>query len=170
MALKAERVGKSLFTRSRRTATPPLNSSVRQLMDDSWISQLIGRTVDSVERWEGCPCVIKLSGGYRIQIESLWRLLSSGKLVLTSHDEGQFFGRKKPVLAISELSAKLLGHRVDAVQVAEGTADLTFHISGQVLQVVADSSGYEAWQVEAPTGTVAVGQGGGNVAVWDWSA
>jgi hypothetical protein len=29
MALEAEREGKSLFTHSRRTAAPPLNSSVR---------------------------------------------------------------------------------------------------------------------------------------------
>ena len=135
-------------------------------MEGSWTSQLIGRTVDAVEQWEGCPCVIKLSGGYRVQIESLWRLLSSGTLALASRDEGQLFDRKEPVHSVSELSNKLLGHTLTAVQIAHGTADLTLHFRGQTLQAVSDSSGYEAWQVEGPTGIVAVGQGGGNVAVW----
>jgi hypothetical protein len=135
-------------------------------MKDSWSSQLIGRTVDTVEQWEGCPCVIRLSGGYRVQIESLWRLLFSGALVLTSQDDGQHFGRTAPVSAIPELRSKLLGHTIISVQVAEITADLTLDFGGPILQVVADSSGYETWQVEGPAGTVAVGQGGGNVAVW----
>jgi hypothetical protein len=134
-------------------------------MEDSWTSQLIGRTVSAIEQWEGGACVIALAGGYRVKIESLWRLLSSGTLTLTSQDEGQLFGRNEPVHVIPELSSKLLGQALTAVQVAQGTADLTLQFGGQSLQVVSDSSGYEAWQVEGPTGTVAVGQGGGNVAV-----
>ncbi|MFQ1625171.1 DUF6188 family protein [Lysobacter zhanggongensis] len=135
-------------------------------MEDSWTSQLIGQTIVSVERWEGCPCVIKLSGGYRVQIESLWRLLSSGKLVLTSRDDEQLFGRSTPVQAISELSSKLVGQTLNALEVTQGTADLTLHFRQEVLQIVSDSSGYEAWQVEGPSSIVAVGQGGGSVAVW----
>lgn len=136
-------------------------------MEDSWTLQLIGRTVEAVERLEGCSCVVSFTGGYRVQIESLWRLLSSGALALTSRDEGQLFGRDQPVRAISELSSKLLGQTLTALQVAQGTADLTLCFGEQALQVVSDSSGYEAWQVEGPAGTVAVGQGGGNVAVWN---
>jgi hypothetical protein len=135
-------------------------------MEDSWTSQLIGRTVDAIEQWEACPCVVTLAGGYRVQIESLWRLLSSGTLVLTSRDEGQVFGRNEPVHVIPELSSKLLRRALTAVQIAPGTADLTLKFGGHSLQAVADSSGYEAWQIEGPAGTVAVGQGGGNVAVW----
>jgi hypothetical protein len=135
-------------------------------MEDSWTSQLIGRSIASVEQWEGCPCVLQFAGGYRLQVESLWRLLSSGNLVLTSRDEGQFFGRNEPVCALTELSSKLLGQVLNALQVTQGTADLTLHFGQHVLQVVSDSSGYEAWQVEGPAGTVAVGQGGGNVVVW----
>lgn len=136
-------------------------------MKDSWTSQLIGRKVDAVEQWEGCPCIIALAGGYRVNIESLWRLLSSGALALTSRDEGQLFGRNEPVRAIPELCSRLLGQTLTAVHVAQETADLTLHFGEQALQVLSDSSGYEAWQVEGPGGTVAVGQGGGNVAVWD---
>src|SRR5690606_10177405 len=120
------------------------NSSVRQLMEDSWTSQLIGRTVDGVEQSEDCPCVVTLAGGYRVQIEALWRLLSSGSLLLTSRDEGQLFGRNEAVHGIPELSSKLLGRTLTAVQVARGTADLTLQFGGYSLQAVAASSGYEA--------------------------
>jgi hypothetical protein len=139
-------------------------------MDASWTSQLVGRIVDAVERREGGACVVALAGGYCVQIESLWRLLSSGTLALTSQDEGQLFGRNEPVQAIQELSSKLQGHTLTAIQVAPGTADLTLQFGGYSLQAVADSSGYEAWQVNGPGGIVAVGQGGGNVAVWGGAA
>ena len=108
-----------------------------------------------------------MSTGFRLRIESLWRLLSSGALVLTSRDDGQMFGHDAPVRAISELSSKLSGRAVMAVDVAQGTADLALHVDGYTLQAIADSSGYEAWQVEGPTSTLAVGQGGGNVVAWD---
>ena len=135
-------------------------------MEHSWTAQLLGRSVESVERWEALPCVVNLSGGYRIQIEALWRLLEGNTLVLTSQDNGQLFGRKHPVDAISDLSQRLIGRSVESVGVTAGTADLTVGFGRNLLQVVSNSSGYEAWQVEGPEGTVAVGQGGGNVAVW----
>ena len=95
-------------------------------------------------------------------------LLGAAGLVIhfTSGDEGQLFGRSEPMHAIPELSSKLLGHTLTAVHVAPGTADLTLQFGNDSLQAVADSSGYEAWQVNGPEGIVAVGQGGGNVAVF----
>ena len=134
---------------------------------DSWTSVLVGGCVDAVEQWEDRSCVVTLSNGYRLRIESLWRLLSSGTLVLTSRDDGQRFGLEEPVQATSQLSIKLRGRAVTAVQVTQGTADLALHFDGYTLQALADSSGYEAWEVESPEGTLAVGQGGGNVVVWD---
>jgi hypothetical protein len=136
-------------------------------MRDDWTSQLIGQTVEAVEQWEGCPCVITLTGGYRINVESLWRLLSSGVLELTSEDEGQLFGRDTAVHAMDVLSDKLPGCSLAAVDVAEGTADLSLHFGKLSFQVISNSSGYEAWQIEGPAGIIAVGQGGGAVAVWD---
>ncbi len=32
-------------------------------MDSTWTTQLSGRSVEAVERWEALPCVIKLSRG-----------------------------------------------------------------------------------------------------------
>ena len=156
----------TIHSRGCRFAAP-LNSGVRQLVEDSWTLQLVGRTVDGVERWEGCPCVITLAGGFRVQIESLWRLLSEGNVLLTSGDDGQHFGQRKPIEATVELSKKLVGHSIDAFHVDPGTADLALSFGARTLQIITDSSGYEAWQVEGPGGTLAIGQGGGNVAVWD---
>ena len=87
-------------------------------------------------------------------------------MTLTSRDDGQRFGRNEPVRAIQELSSKLLGHTLTAIQVAPGTADLTLEFGGHSLQAITDSSGYEAWQVNGPAGIVAVGHGGGTVAAW----
>ena len=136
-------------------------------MDISWMSQLIGKKVMTVERWEGCPCVIRLQDGWIVQIESLWRLLTSGTLVLTSRDEGQLFGRTSPVEALSDLSTKLQGREVSSVTVASGTADLSLVLGQHTLQAISESSGYECWQVEGPGGKLAVGLGGGDVALWD---
>lgn len=136
-------------------------------MDTSWTVQLTNQTVEAVEQGEPLPCVIRLSGGYRVQIQSLWRLLSDQVLVLTSLDDGQVFGHSSPVRAVPELAAHLLGRRVSAVQVGRGTGDLTCVFGSAELQIISDSSGYEAWQVEGPEGPIAVGQGGGQVTVWD---
>ncbi|BCT93630.1 hypothetical protein LYSHEL_26550 [Lysobacter helvus] len=134
---------------------------------ESWASVLVGGRVDAVEQWEDRSWVVTLSNGYRVRIESLWRLLSSGTLVLTNRDDGQHFGRTAPVNAACELASKLRGCTLTDVQVTAGTADLALRFDGYTLQAIAESSGYEAWQVESPTGTLAVGQGGGNVVVWD---
>jgi hypothetical protein len=135
-------------------------------MGSSWTTQLLGRSVEAIERWGALPCVVKLSGGYRIQIECIWCLLSNGDLVLTSTDNGQYFGHKNPIDAISELSKHLVGRPLGTVDVVPGTADLILGFSQYILQAISNSSGYEAWQVEGPQNIVAVGQGGGNVAVW----
>jgi len=135
-------------------------------MEHSWTLPILNRSVESVERLEALPCVVKLSGGYRIQIEGLWRLLSGGALALTSEDDGQRFGVQQPVDAIDELSSALVGRTVDSIGVIPGTADLTLGFGPNVLQAISNSAGYEAWQIEGPEGTVAVGQGGGNVVVW----
>ena len=134
---------------------------------ESWASVLIGGRVDADEQWEDLSCVITLSNGYRVRIESLWRLLSCDTLVLTNRDDGQRFGRNEPVQATLELSTKLSGRTLTDVQVTKGTADLAIRFDDYMLQAVAESSGYEAWQVESPKGTLAVAQGGGNVVVWD---
>ena len=102
-------------------------------MEHSWTDQLLGRTVEAVERWEALPCVVKLSGGYRLQIEGLWRLLADGSLARTCEDDGQSFGHKSPVDAISDLSVGLIGCALHSVEVVPGTADLILSFGHHVL-------------------------------------
>ena len=135
-------------------------------MEDLDLSKLIGRTVETVEAWPGCPCVLKLSDGYVIRVECLWRLLNDNRLVLTSEDDGQLFGRQVPVHAIAELSDAITSTRVTHVALVASTGDLLFQFGGAELQILSDSSGYEAWQLEGPGGLLAVAQGGGDVAIW----
>ncbi|WP_425477624.1 DUF6188 family protein [Alkalisalibacterium limincola] len=133
----------------------------------AWEQLLIGRKVTLVESWEGCPCVLHLTDGYRLQIESLWRLRRDGIVVLTSHDDGHSFAAPASGNAIEKLCAALVGLELQHVSAHSGTSDLTLEMGRAALQVVSDSSGYEAWQAEGPDGTLAVGQGGGNVVVWN---
>ena len=104
-------------------------------MEHSWTDQLLGRTVEAVERWEALPCVVKLSGGYRLQIEGLWRLLADGSLARTGEDDGQSFGHKSPVDAISDLSVGLIGCALHSVEVVPGTADLILSFGHHVLHM-----------------------------------
>lgn len=136
-------------------------------MDMAWIAQITDREVQSVEQYDALPCVLRLSGGFHIQIHALWRLLRGGRLAITREDDGQRFGRPSPVDSIAELRAAIVGKRVEALHVAEGTADLTISLGEVALQGIADSAGYEAWLIEGPQGPLAVGTGGGVVQVFD---
>lgn len=69
--------------------------------------------------------------------------------------------------SIAELTAAIVGKRVEAVYVTEGTADLTISMGDVALQGIADSAGYEAWLAEGPQGPLAVGTGGGVVQMFD---
>jgi hypothetical protein len=132
-------------------------------MDSAWSAQLFGRTVEAIEQPDHRGCVVVLSDGYAVQIECLWRLLTEHGVALTSRDDGELFGRHAPVRAIPELLSALRGLAITSVQVAHRTGDLTIGFEGVSLQVIAESSGYEAWQVHGPLGTLAIGQGGGRV-------
>jgi len=132
-------------------------------MDGAWSAQLVGRTVQAIEQPDGLGCLVVLSGGYVVQIDCLWRLLSEHGVALTSRDDGELFGRSSPVRAVPELLAAIRGLEITSMQVAPRTADLTIGFDGAFLQVIAELSGYEAWQVHGPLGTLAIGQGGGRV-------
>ncbi|HEU4951762.1 MAG TPA: hypothetical protein VFT46_07405, partial [Holophagaceae bacterium] len=106
---------------------------------------------------------LQFVGGYTLRSQSLWRLIKSNQLNLTSLDDGQRFGLGHPIDALVSLSDQLSGMAVRAITVMEGTADLTLDFGENKLQIISDSSGYEAWQILGPDGLVAVGQGGGHI-------
>src|SRR5262249_11473276 len=102
-------------------------------------------------------------GSVVLAVDCLWRLVGPGRLLLTSLDHRQQFGRPAPVDAYAEALALLRGHRVTAARLREETDDLILEFEGGLrLEVLADSAGYEPWNLTAP-GVWLVARGGGGV-------
>ena len=121
-------------------------------------------------------------GEVRVNVGCLWRLLEEGSICTTSQDDGHKFGRLAAVDAALEVNQRLAastssrqagstssplgGVAVTSVVLRDGTLDLAFHFAtGHVLQLIPESSGYEAWSVDSPTGQF-VAAGGGNLATY----
>jgi hypothetical protein len=100
--------------------------------------------------------------GITLGVDCLWRIIVDGKVALTSRDHGQRFGLSAPVDANGAATSMLQGGQVVKVQLEESSADLTLEFgSGQRLEIVTDSSGYEPWNLHGPgVHVVALGGGG----------
>ena len=123
------------------------------------ISILVGKRLDWVEKddfsWE-----FSFSDCLNLRVECLWRLLVSGKLVITSEDHGQQFGLPAPVDCLSELRRRVEGVPITSAKVRVGTVDITLHFGDiATLEVVGTSAGYEAWVLSGPD-VLIVGQPG----------
>jgi hypothetical protein len=97
-----------------------------------------------------------------LAVDCLWRLIERGRLRRTSGDHGQQYGLPAPLDANVEAETLLCGKRVTASRFREGTSDLILDFEGDVqLEIIADSSGYEPWNLTAPgVHLVALGGGG----------
>lgn len=99
--------------------------------------------------------------------ECLWRLIENNRIRLTSADEGQLFGLSTPIDVAAEIRSRLIGASVTGVDLKTGTLDLCILFStGHVLELIPDSSGYEAWSASRP-GRNYVAVGGGELVVFD---
>jgi hypothetical protein len=91
------------------------------------------------------------------------------RIALTSSDDGQQFGLPAPVDAERDARLLLLGKHVVSGTIAKFTGDLSLVFAdGTTLQLVQDSSGYEAWQAIENTGGgrfTIIALGGGKIAV-----
>jgi hypothetical protein len=109
--------------------------------------------------------VFSFSDGVSLVVACLWRLIEHKRIRVTSHDDGQQFGLPTPVDAARWLHESLANRQVVAVELCAGTLDLrlTFD-NGNTVEIIPDSSGYEAWTLQrADQQFVAVG--GGDLAV-----
>ena len=129
------------------------------------IHRLLGLTCDDVRHdLEVDQWCFAFQERVSLQVTSTWRIVAKGEIVLARDDNGQKFGRSAPILAAIEARPFLIGSRVSKFSVAPDTADLRLDFeSGARLEVFNDSSGYEAWQFNAPEGLVMVAQGGGKL-------
>jgi hypothetical protein len=127
---------------------------------------LVGKHITGITRRE-YDWVLEFGDRSTIQMECLWRLLNSGRITLSSNDHGQTFGLTSPIDAANSFNTKLSGRTIASVELNDGTLDLTFTLDGSmVLQIIPDSSGYEAWTANTPLGQI-VAVGGGELAVFE---
>lgn len=129
------------------------------------ISLFHGLTCDGVrhdadaESW-----CFAFQGGVLLQVSSTWRIVTEGRIALARDDDGQQFGLSARVSGASVACALLVGKPVERFTVAIETSDVRVDFVGGVrLEVLNDSSGYEAWEASSPAGLLMVGQGGGNL-------
>jgi hypothetical protein len=126
---------------------------------------LAGHSFQSLA-WREFDWVFQFSSEVTLTVECLWRLVENGRVRFTSTDHGQQFGLPAPVDAASEVNQRLTSATINAAKLREGTLDLELQFStGHRLQIVPDSSGYEAWNICGPT-IRAYAIGGGDLSVF----
>ena len=116
--------------------------------------------VEQVE-FDGYNWFFRLSNNEWLRAGCLWRVLRNGSISLTSNDHGQLFGLNQPIDAVLLATAALADKEMTSLAWDETTADLSLSLDGEVLlQLVPDSSGYEAWELHIDgTGYIALGGG-----------
>lgn len=62
---------------------------------------------------------------YKLQVNSLWRLIIDGRVALTATDHGQRFGMPEPVDVVADANALLREASITRVRLEEALADLT---------------------------------------------
>jgi len=105
-------------------------------------------------------------GQANLVVDCLWRLVERNRIKLTSLDDGQQFGLPAPVDATETINSRLENAVIVTVTIREGTLDLqlTFD-TGRTLEIIPDSSGYEAWNfLGSDQQYIAVG--GGDLAIF----
>lgn len=129
------------------------------------LSWLVGHRFRSLTRRE-FDWVVAFDKEASVVVACLWRLVESGRIRVTSTDDGQKFGLTDPVDAAPEANRRLADATVAAVELRPGLLDLELRFStGHALQIIPDSSGYEAWQVGCGTRQY-IAVGGGNLEIF----
>jgi Family of unknown function (DUF6188) len=102
-----------------------------------------------------------------ILVDCPWRLLHQGSIRISGEDHRQQFGLPAPLDAAEVATSFLARAVIRSVEVRNGTADLLIDFDdGWRLEIIPFSSGYESWQVCAPTGKTIIAQGGGQLCAW----
>jgi hypothetical protein len=132
------------------------------LKDFSWLVQ---HRLQSLKRRD-YDWVFVFDRDATLVVSCLWRLLEMRRVRFTSLDDGQKFGLPAPVDAAAEIGSRLVGVSVEAVELRDGVLDLEIRFNtGHILQVIPDSSGYEAWHLsDGSREFIAIG--GGDLAVF----
>lgn len=128
---------------------------------------MIGGQVTKVELLEPVSWWFAFLGGGALRADSLWRIVSDGRIQVTSEDHDQEFGLPKPVDAAARAASLLAKRLVSAASIREDTGDVVLEFDDHSrLEVLTTSSGCESWAIFSPNGDEAIGCGGGRVELW----
>jgi len=132
----------------------------------SELNWLVGHRFQSLTRRD-YAWVFDFDREVNLVVGCLWRLVEAGRIRLTSQDDGHQFGLPSPIEAASEINRHIANSTVVAVELKQGLLDLELQFAtGHRLQFIADSSGYEAWNLyQRNRQYIAVG--GGELAIVD---
>jgi hypothetical protein len=124
------------------------------------LAWLVGHSCQSLTRRE-FDWVLVFDRNAHLVIACLWRLIEAGRIRVTSSDDGHQFGLPAPMDAAAEVYGRIALATVEAVGLREGTLDLELRFnSGHIVQIIPDSSGYEAWNLSNGSSQfIAVGGG-----------
>jgi Family of unknown function (DUF6188) len=131
------------------------------------VQQLVGQQLTNIDV-SGLPnWVFHFSGGVKLSATTVWRLLASGRVEVTSEDHGQTFGAVEPEDAFGALARTTHDRPILTAAVDAVTADLSIGFTDDIrLQVLSISAGYENWTMFRPDGTQLVAMGGGRLALF----
>lgn len=102
-------------------------------------------------------------GEAQLVAATLWRIRTDGQLRLTSLDHGQQYGLPGVIDAAREAMDLLAGRSVVSGNVIEWSGDVLIVFDGdRTLQLLTDSTGYEAWELRGP-GVHVIAAAGGDV-------
>jgi hypothetical protein len=130
----------------------------------SELAWLVGHSFHSLARRE-FDWVLVFDKNVSLVIACLWRLVEDGRIRFTGQDDGHQFGLPAPVDTAAEVNRRLVRASVEAVELRKGILDLELRFNtGHILQVIPDSSGYEAWNLSNGSSQF-IAVGGGELAV-----
>jgi hypothetical protein len=133
--------------------------------DNLSLGFLMGQTITRFDATAWPTCLIHFSRGDVLSTSSLWRVVADGRIAVTSADHQQQFGLPAPVHAPGRAMEALKTLAIGAVSVGPDTGDLHLHFGNGVrFECLAESSGYENWDVRKANGELLVALGGGELA------
>jgi hypothetical protein len=126
---------------------------------------LVAHRFQDVTRYE-YSWAFAFDDGVGLTTECLWRLIENDRIRLTSMDDGHSFGRPAPADCVLEINQRISGAMCTAIVLHEGTLDLEIRFdSGHAIQILPDSSGYEAWSAHDRSRQF-IAVGGGDLVVF----
>jgi hypothetical protein len=130
---------------------------------------MIGLVIEKVAYdVESQQWIFNMTNGATLCLYCPWQVISNARVSLASGDHGQQYGLSSPIDAAVNALGLLGGRRIESIIPDELSADLLVRLEGDILlRTFNDSSGCEAWQLNGNMGMSIIGQGGGNIVVFD---